>query len=235
MNKRLNVAILLAVKSTRNVLAGEFNFIEPNLTLSSLLKYPLPLQSPDEAEILEGFGDKICADLNKMLQQHAAELNLPIKSVIEFSRPKPIPDEWWQISRHFRHQSGKVAAAKRPKEPSNEAVVVAKSGRLDDGVVLVADQREVCGRGKSKSDMRRHLEKIDTITVNFITLNISDFCFLWHNKVRLLIERKRIDDLAASIKDKRYAEQKKRLKECATTRSIYLIEHKVSYFGCGAC
>jgi len=198
--------------------------------IGSLLKYPLPLQSPDEAEILEGFGDKICADLNKMLQQHAAELNLPVKSVIEFSRPKPIPDEWWQISRHFRHQSGKVAAAKRPKEPSNEAVVVAKSARLDDGVVLVVDQREVCGRGQSKSQMRRRLEKFDTFTVNFITLNISDFCFLWRNQVRLLIERKRIDDLAASIKDKRYAEQKKRLKECATTRSIYLIEHK-AYHG----
>ena len=137
--------------------------------------------------------------------------------------------------RCFSHQitkytdKHKVAAAQRPKKPSNEAVVVvAKSARLDDSVVLVADQREVCGRGKSKSDMRRRLEKIDTITVNFITLNISDFCFLWRNQVRLLIERKRIDDLAASIKDKRYAEQKKRLKECATTRSIYLIEHKVS-------
>ena len=48
--------------------------------------------------------------------------------------------------------------------------------------------------------------------------------------MKVLIERKRTDDLAASIKDKRYAEQKKRLKEVAElapTRPIYLIEHKV--------
>ena len=205
---------------------------------TSLLKYPLPLKTPEEAEILDGFGDKICSDLSKMLKQHAAELNLSSESVIEFARPRPIPAEWWQIARHFRHQTGKVAAAKRPKEPDSheeEAEMVPKSARIElssgnNGLVLVADNREVCGRGKTKSQMRRRLEQFNTFTVEFITLNISDFCFLWRNQVRLLIERKRTDDLAASIKDKRYAEQKKRLKECATTRSMYLIEHK-SYHG----
>ena len=112
--------------------------------------------------------------------------------------------------------------------------------------MLVADQREVTGNGRGKSEMRKKLEAVDKFDVRFITLNISDFCFLRENKgfsfywealadtifflVRVLIERKRIDDLASSIKDKRYAEQKKRLKECAQlapTRPIYLIEQKV--------
>ena len=59
-----------------------------------------------------------------------------------------------------------------------------------------------------------------------MTLNISDFCYLLDGKVRILIERKRIDDLASSIKDKRYAEQKSRLEECSKYRPFYLIEFK---------
>ena len=37
------------------------------------------------------------------------------------------------------------------------------------------------------------------------------------------VERKRIDDLAASIKDNRYKDQKKRLKETATYTPFFLI------------
>ena len=59
-----------------------------------------------------------------------------------------------------------------------------------------------------------------------MTLNISDFCYLLDGRVRILIERKRIDDLASSIKDKRYAEQKSRLEECSKYRPFYLIEFK---------
>ena len=48
----------------------------------SLLKYPLPLSTPEEAVILEGFGDKVCADMSKMLSQHAKELSLSQKEII---------------------------------------------------------------------------------------------------------------------------------------------------------
>jgi ERCC4-type nuclease len=41
-----------------------------------------------------------------------------------------------------------------------------------------------------------------------------------------MLERKRIDDLAASIKDNRYKDQKKRLKETATYTPFFLIEYK---------
>lgn len=39
-----------------------------------------------------------------------------------------------------------------------------------------------------------------------------------------IIERKRMDDLASSIKDGRYHEQKFRLSDCGLTNKIYLIE-----------
>lgn len=40
-----------------------------------------------------------------------------------------------------------------------------------------------------------------------------------------IIERKRIDDLASSIKDRRWIEQKNRLKNCGLRRPTYLIEY----------
>ena len=48
--------------------------------------------------------------------------------------------------------------------------------------MLVADQREVTGNGRGKSEMRKKLEAVEKFDVRFITLNISDFCFLRGNK-----------------------------------------------------
>jgi crossover junction endonuclease MUS81 len=43
-----------------------------------------------------------------------------------------------------------------------------------------------------------------------------------------IVERKTSDDLAASIRDGRYDEQKYRLKNCGINNVIYLIEGKPS-------
>ena len=53
--------------------------------IASLKKYPLPLQSPLECEILEGFGDKICQQLMKKLTDHAKELNTTPELVVQGS------------------------------------------------------------------------------------------------------------------------------------------------------
>ena len=51
----------------------------------SLLLYPLPLRTTAEAGILDGFGDKICEDLNKHLKSHAKDLNLEPSAVLGMS------------------------------------------------------------------------------------------------------------------------------------------------------
>jgi len=93
-------------------------------------------------------------------------------------------------------------------------------------VVLFCDHREVAGKQRGKTELRKQLDRVTDFQVNYQTLNISDFCFCRGETVAVLIERKRIDDLAASIKDKRYHDQKKRLKECAAFPPFYIIEHK---------
>lgn len=62
-------------------------------------------------------------------------------------------------------------------------------------------------------------------------LSVGDFLWICREKLSgnefvlpYIVERKRMDDLAGSIKDKRYHEQKFRLKESGITNIIYLIE-----------
>ena len=65
-------------------------------------------------------------------------------------------------------------------------------------------------------------------------LELGDFMFIANNEnnnnsyvLNLLIEHKRMDDLAASIKDLRYKEQKRRLINSDVTRIIYLVEGNI--------
>ena len=176
-----------------------------------------------------------------------------LNASLEYSRD--VPDEWWEVSKAFKHKESKVAKAKRPvaaipteddqtkksKNISNDTNQNdgGLGGSSEQGVRLICDNREVTGRGKT--DMRKRMDKVKKFSgtkwpqmtqfilyglVEYMTLNISDFCFLLDGNVRILIERKRIDDLASSIKDKRYAEQKSRLEECSKYRPFYLIEFK---------
>ena len=59
------------------------------------------------------------------------------REILEYSRPRPIPTEWWSIAENFKHQAGKTAAAKRPCEKSGDEAPVAKAPRFDSGVGMV--------------------------------------------------------------------------------------------------
>ena len=53
----------------------------PNKTESMLL-YPIPLWEPREASILDGFGDKVCSDIQTLLEKHAESLKLDPKQLL---------------------------------------------------------------------------------------------------------------------------------------------------------
>jgi crossover junction endonuclease MUS81 len=64
--------------------------------------------------------------------------------------------------------------------------------------------------------------KIDVMTHS---LTIGDFAFICNGEILdYIIERKKADDLAASIMDGRYKEQKYRLKNSGAKNVIYLYE-----------
>lgn len=61
-------------------------------------------------------------------------------------------------------------------------------------------------------------------------LEIGDFQIIQGDQIQLLIERKTISDLAASIVDGRYREQKKRILAQNIPKVIYLIEGSLSSY-----
>lgn len=101
-------------------------------------------------------------------------------------------------------------------------------------IILLVDSMETMG--KKKSNLDATIQQLNERKVQFEVRRLSVGDFLWicrdkDNREVLLpyiVERKRMDDLAGSIKDGRFNEQKFRLKACGVQNVIYLIENKGS-------
>ncbi len=99
-------------------------------------------------------------------------------------------------------------------------------------IILLVDTQETAGKAKRNLDAT--IQQLTEKNVNFEVRRLSVGDFLWicrdkDNREVLLpyiVERKRMDDLAGSIKDGRFREQKFRLKDCGVQNIIYLIESK---------
>ena len=80
---------------------------------------------------------------------------------------------------------------------------------------LIIDTRENC--------IKEHFKEYENVTIK--QLDIGDIIFKFNEEIVLIIERKTIKDLSASIRDGRHREQKKRLINTIETDKIcYLIE-----------
>ncbi|XP_055303441.1 crossover junction endonuclease MUS81 [Sitodiplosis mosellana] len=101
-------------------------------------------------------------------------------------------------------------------------------------IILLVDTQETAG--KSKRQLDTTLKALEQRKVNFEVRRLSVGDFLWicrdetnkeHELVLpYIIERKRMDDLASSIKDGRFHEQKFRLSDCGLHNRIYMIENR---------
>ncbi|KAF5289464.1 hypothetical protein FQR65_LT11837 [Abscondita terminalis] len=98
-------------------------------------------------------------------------------------------------------------------------------------IILLVDKQEMTGSSKSNDDPL--LDELNHLKVMFELrhLKVGDYTWICRettSKQELvlpyIIERKRMDDLASSIKDGRFHEQKFRLKQCGMENLIYLIE-----------
>lgn len=86
---------------------------------------------------------------------------------------------------------------------------------------------------KSKVHLDVVIKELNRYKVDYEVRRLSVGDFLWiarddtgHELVLpYIVERKRKDDLASSIKDGRYYEQKHRLKQCGLKNIIYLVEN----------
>ncbi|XP_058796411.1 crossover junction endonuclease MUS81 isoform X2 [Phymastichus coffea] len=100
-------------------------------------------------------------------------------------------------------------------------------------IVLLVDTQETGGT-KKKSIDDTTISTLNDVGVLYEVRNLKVGDFTWIARCRFtqkelilpyIIERKRIDDLGASIIDGRYYEQKHRLRQSEIKNVIYLIEH----------
>ncbi|KAJ1652385.1 Crossover junction endonuclease mus81 [Dispira simplex] len=137
-------------------------------------------------------------------------------------RPPPIPRSNADLQRSVRVQLAGTTTVVTP--------IVHQTTSYD--LILVVDTREI--RSKTDRDyLRVELERrgvpvvVRSLEVGDMvwvarphgSFSADDELFLGH-----IVERKRMDDLIASIKDGRYKEQKNRLRACGADHVTYLVE-----------
>ncbi|XP_058166759.1 crossover junction endonuclease MUS81 [Anopheles ziemanni] len=215
--------------------------------LTSLRRYPLPLASGRDCIALVDFGKTICEHLEKRLKSYLASGGT-VPSNHNVAIEKILNDE---ESDHYREltkglQSAAIEVDSETSEPVEDAmpddsvfnyVPEAVDGGSDSiairnpKAILLVDTAETIG--KSKSSLDRTLKELaqNSVEHEVRRLSVGDFVWIVRDDtgrdflLPYVIERKRMDDLASSIKDGRFHEQKFRLKQCGLANVIYLIEH----------
>ena len=127
-------------------------------------------------------------------------------------------------------------------EGLGEASFVLEPGTFD--IVLAVDTMEHTGSRKEKGVIQQKLQEMG-VQVVVRTLPLGDFLWLARERVRhvpgqlelptrrelvldYVVERKRMDDLAGSLIDGRYEEQKYRFASAGIAHGIYLVEDHAS-------
>lgn len=222
--------------------------------LDSLRMFPLPLASGRDCFILAHFGRTICEALDQKLRAHLAnggELPGTSSEIMERVINNPGEGHYRKLVGMLREEE-KLDEELRPEleyelqqvldledtedeiepcpqtasNPTEQFVNI-----RDPKVILLVDTAETIG--KSKSNLDRTLKALQQNNVQHEVRRLSVGDFLWIVRddtgadyiLPYVVERKRMDDLASSIKDGRFHEQKFRLKHCGLANVIYLIEH----------
>lgn len=110
-----------------------------------------------------------------------------------------------------------------------EPLFILKPGSFD--ILLCVDVIETAGAGKRKKELADKLTN-SKVNMNIRKLQLGDFLWVAKEKagtqrelvLDFIVERKRMDDLASSIVDGRFREQKFRLKNSGLLKQVYLVE-----------
>ncbi|KAL0132662.1 hypothetical protein PUN28_000427 [Cardiocondyla obscurior] len=220
--------------------------------LESLRRYPLPLESGKECIILQHFGTKLCTMLDKKLEEYKKQKS--IKAIDNCISDACSNNDYTSISREktveecqvfeIQDKEAVVKQAMNTKKNTNKLANANKiiSQEIDRyislepntfDIVLLVDTQETCGK-KTKPQHDATLAELTQLGVLFEVrrLKVGDFawiarCHKTNNELVLpyIIERKRMDDLSASIIDGRFHEQKFRLKQSGIENLMYIVEN----------
>lgn len=200
--------------------------------LDSLRSFPLPLMTGKDCGILRGFGPTLCNLIDQELEMlkklhpssiatHAAYQN----DVMEVARS--VQKEKKLKQSKLKLKSKKLTFEKVQLNDEVEQIIMSP-GMFE--ILLLVDVQETNGRVKKTVDKTRQYLEDFKIPHEIRRLTVGDFAWICrdnqNNELVLpyIVERKRMDDLASSIRDGRFHEQKFRLKSCKVQNLIYLIE-----------
>ncbi|KAG5320658.1 MUS81 endonuclease, partial [Pseudoatta argentina] len=222
--------------------------------LDSLKRYPLPLESGKECIILQHFGTKLCSMLDKKLEEYRRQKSTRVVDACVFkasssnedctttSRKKPV-EECQTIE--IQEKTTVCEQAKNTKKNAPERLVnINDIGPKEADrqiffepntfdIILLVDTQETCG-GKTKPQHDATITELTQLNVLFEVRRLKIGDFAWIARCRktndelimpYIIERKRMDDLSASIVDGRFHEQKFRLKQSGIENLMYIVEN----------
>lgn len=221
--------------------------------LNSLRRYPLPLASGRDCIVLMDFGKTICDHLDRRLKAYLASggrVTTDHSDAIETLLNDEQAEYYRELTESVRACEEETAQEVGKVTPMDEAMPndsifdhvpdAAAGGSLEESdfvrithpkAILLVDTCETIG--KSKSGLDRTLQQLaqHSVAHEVRRLSVGDFAWIVKDDagreflLPYILERKRIDDLASSIKDGRFHEQKFRLKQCGLPNIIYLVEH----------
>lgn len=222
--------------------------------LDSLRRYPLPLESGRECIILKHFGVKLCSMLDRKLEEHRRQESTKTidarsseaggkEDCTAALRERPIEEcqvieiqEKTVVAKQTKH-----AKKNAPKRLVNANEITSKEAEYRQiflepstfDIVLLVDTQETCG-GKTKPQHDATLAELTKLGILFEVRRLKVGDFVWIARCRetnnelvmpYIIERKRMDDLSASIVDGRFHEQKFRLKQSGIENLMYIVEN----------
>ncbi|KAH8387370.1 hypothetical protein KR093_006651 [Drosophila rubida] len=210
--------------------------------LEALRNYPLPLYSGRECAVLRGFGPTLCQLIDDELQQLRAleKQTSSAATTLNSSQYEQQVQQVVKVVQRKRSKQQQKPQLPKPKKLTKKAqqelaaaeererVVEMPPGSYR--IVLLVDIQETSGKNKRVLDQTRGYLQSLGVEHEVRRLTIGDFlwiaCDAAGNELVLpyIVERKRMDDLASSIRDGRFHEQKHRLRQCGLPHIIYLIE-----------
>ncbi|XP_047530955.1 crossover junction endonuclease MUS81 [Vanessa atalanta] len=111
----------------------------------------------------------------------------------------------------------------------DQQLIVMDAGTFD--IILLIDKNETSGFSKKNDPTVAQFNKFPDLKHEYRSLKVGDFTWVARHKTSneelvlpYVVERKRMDDLGASIKDGRFHEQKFRLRKCGLKHVIYMVE-----------
>ncbi|XP_016986482.1 crossover junction endonuclease MUS81 [Drosophila rhopaloa] len=208
--------------------------------LESLKSYPLPLSSGRDCSILRGFGGTLCQLIDEELRQHKGLQLVPHEVVVQEHYEQQVQEVIRQIHEKQMEQQRRQDKRSKPKKPTKkeqlELVALEERERLvkmQPGgfkLLLLVDTQETSGKNKRVLDQTRSYLESFGAQHEVRRLTIGDFLWIAQDSegnelvLPYIVERKRMDDLASSIRDGRFHEQKHRLQQSGLQKIIYLVE-----------